>query len=127
MFSLLWVAGWDGRASCEHRQARFYSVPRDIGGGAVSKGSPAAGCGGVAVRVERRGCQCAAAAGRARLGHANCVRSLDVQLGDCVGDLSWGATSDVSVVAAINDQAHDFPPPAFGAAMIMWEHRVPKP
>jgi GNAT superfamily N-acetyltransferase len=35
-----------------------------------------------------------------------------------VGDLSWGATTDVSVVAAINDQAYDFPAPAFGAALV---------
>jgi GNAT superfamily N-acetyltransferase len=35
-----------------------------------------------------------------------------------VGDLSWSETTDVSLVAAINDQAYAFPPPAFGAALI---------
>src|SRR5687767_11510539 len=34
------------------------------------------------------------------------------------GDLSFDATADLSIVAAINDQAYDFPPPAFGAALV---------
>jgi GNAT superfamily N-acetyltransferase len=35
-----------------------------------------------------------------------------------VGDLSWRTTGDMSVVAAINDAAYDFPPPAFRAALV---------
>jgi GNAT superfamily N-acetyltransferase len=35
-----------------------------------------------------------------------------------VGDLSWTETDDIPTVAAINDAAFDFPPPAFGAALV---------
>lgn len=34
------------------------------------------------------------------------------------GGLAWQATADVRMVAAINDQAYDFPPPAFTAALV---------
>jgi GNAT superfamily N-acetyltransferase len=34
-----------------------------------------------------------------------------------IGDLSWQPTTDISLVAAINDAAYDFPPPAFRAAL----------
>jgi ribosomal protein S18 acetylase RimI-like enzyme len=34
-----------------------------------------------------------------------------------IGDLAWHATTDMGVVAAINDAAYDFPPPAFRAAL----------
>lgn len=35
-----------------------------------------------------------------------------------VGDLSWTETDDIPTVAAINDAAFGFPPPAFGAALV---------
>jgi GNAT superfamily N-acetyltransferase len=35
-----------------------------------------------------------------------------------IGDLSWRVTTEMSVVAAINDAAYGFPPPAFRAALV---------
>ena len=34
-----------------------------------------------------------------------------------VGDLSWTETDDIPTIAAINDAAYGFPPPAFAAAL----------
>ena len=34
-----------------------------------------------------------------------------------IGDLSWTETDDIPTVAAINDAAYGFPPPAFAAAL----------